>query len=133
MQCKILFEEQESTHHDVVWEYKHPIHIQVDKQECEEAQPESGYTSSNKLKIHYRDSLRENFSYEIVFHVLAKLANLENSTFSLFYFEETEDLFLLELICMHLNRYYGQSLQLEIGDGRYVLKSGEDVLLESFF
>lgn len=133
MQCEAIFEEKTETTHSVVWESQYIIHITVSNGQFSDIICGSELNSTNRLQLYSRDDLRDDFKYEILFHVIAELCRARHLVFTIYYFDDIDDMKMLNIICMYFNRYYGQSLTIESGEAQYVVKNGAQILLQSFF
>ncbi|ELA42788.1 uncharacterized protein VICG_00103 [Vittaforma corneae ATCC 50505] len=133
MECRTIFEERNENIHNVVWLYQHMVHIATINDKYEMLVPDASFDSTSKLKIYFRNDPRDTFRYELVFNILTNISDIKNTTFSIYYFDDMDDMILLYIICMHLNRYYNQNLTLEHIGEHYILKNGQEIVLQSFF
>jgi len=133
MQTGIIFEEKTDVTHTVLWEEKYIAHISVVNSPGEVLEMASRFDSSNKLKIYLRGDLRDDFKYDVVYHIVTSAIMIKNLKFTIHYFSDIDDMSLLSLICTYFNIYHSQELQIEQGETQYIVKNGNNIILQSFF
>lgn len=133
MEATIIFEERTNIEHTILWESMHVIHLNITAVQPGISNLDLIFDSTNRLTIYFRDELRDDFKYEVIFHMLTRAAMVNNMKFCIHYFDEIDDMNILNVICGYFNKYHNQKLTIEHGTMQYILRNGNNIILQSFF
>lgn len=87
---------------------------------------------NNRIRIAHRECAYESFKYEVLVHSLLNHLQCKNRLFSVQTFSEPDDAEILEAFIFVLNMHFGATLSAERSKTCLVIRSGDNVLCQTF-